>query len=70
MSVTVYTKPGCPYCAAMRNDLMNRGVLFDEIDVTVVPGAREELAKLSGGRMVVPVIVEEDGAVKVAPGGG
>jgi mycoredoxin len=70
MSVTLYTKPGCPYCAALRADLMNRGLRFSEIDVTAVPGAREELAKLSGGRMVVPVMVDEDGAVKVAPGGG
>ena len=70
MSTTIYTKPGCPYCAALRSDLMNRGVLFDEIDVYAVPGAREKLAELSGGRMVVPVLVEEDGTVKVAPKGG
>ncbi len=68
--MTIYTKPGCPYCAALRGDLMNRGVLFDEIDVSAVPGAREKLSELSGGRMVVPVIVEENGNVKVAPGGG
>lgn len=69
MTITIYTKPGCPFCATARHDLMNRGVLFDEIDVYAVAGARAELAQLTGGRMVVPVIVE-DGAVKVAPGGG
>jgi mycoredoxin len=70
MTITIYTKPGCPFCATVRHDLMNRGVLFDEIDVPAVPGARDKLAELTGGRMVVPVIVEEDGTVKVAPGGG
>jgi len=70
MTITIYTKPGCPFCATARNDLMNRSVLFDEIDVYAVADARAKLAQLTGGRMVVPVIVEEDGAIKVAPGGG
>jgi mycoredoxin len=70
MTITIYTKPGCPFCATARHDLMNRGVLFDEIDVYAVADAKAELARLTGGRMVVPVIVEEDGTVKVAPGGG
>lgn len=70
MSVTIYTKPGCPYCAALRSELMNRAVLFDEIDVHAVPGARQKLAGLCGGGTVVPVLVEEDGSVKVAPKGG
>lgn len=70
VSITMYTKPGCPYCAAARQDFMNRGVSFEEIDVYAVEGAREKLAGLTGGRLVVPVIVEEDGRVSVAPGGG
>jgi glutaredoxin 3 len=70
MTTTIYTKPGCPYCAAARRDLMDRGVLFDEVDVYAVADARAKLAELTGGRMVVPVIVGEDGDVTVAPGGG
>ena len=70
MTITIYTKPGCPFCATARDDLMDRGAPFDEIDVTTVADAKAELAQLTGGRMVVPVIVEEDGTVKVAPGGG
>ena len=34
------------------------------------PGAREQLAELTGGMNVVPVIVEEDGEVRIAAGGG
>ena len=47
-----------------------RGVEYDEIDVTTTPGAQEQLAELTCGSMIVPVIVEEDGAVQVAAGGG
>ena len=70
MTVILYTKPGCPYCMAARNDLIARGVEYDEIDVTATAGAQEQLAELTFGNMVVPAIVEEDGSVQVAAGGG
>ncbi|MEI6727556.1 MAG: glutaredoxin family protein [Actinomycetes bacterium] len=70
MPVTLYTKPGCPYCMAARNDLIARGVEYQEIDVTVTPGGEEQLAELTFGTMMVPVIVEEDGEVHIAAGGG
>jgi glutaredoxin len=70
MAVTIYTKRGCPYCEALRRDLVGRSVPFEEIDVYAVQGAKERLAELSGGRMIVPVLVEDDGTVRVAPGGG
>jgi glutaredoxin len=70
LTVILYTKPGCPYCTAARSDLIARGVEYDEIDVTAAPGAQEQLAELTFGNMVVPVIVDEDGSVQVAAGGG
>jgi len=70
VGVVIYTKPGCPYCAAARNDLVARGVTYEEIDVTTTPGAQDRLAELTFGSMMVPVIVEEDGSVHVSAGGG
>jgi glutaredoxin 3 len=69
MGVTIYTKPGCPYCAAAKTRLQDQSVAYEEIDVTLVEGAREKLLGLTGGRAVVPVIVEGE-KVSVAPGGG
>ncbi len=69
MSVVIYTKPGCPYCTAARNDLIARGVEYEDVDVTTAPGATEKLAELTLGSMIVPVIVEEDGTVQVSAGG-
>jgi len=66
----IYTKPGCPYCAAAKQDLEARGVDYDEIDVYTSPGAREQLAELTGGMNVVPVIIAENGEVHIAAGGG
>ena len=70
MTTTIYTKPGCPYCAAAKMDLEARGVDYEEIDVYTQPGAREELAELTGGMNVVPVVIEDDGTVRIAAGGG
>ena len=70
MGVVIYTKPGCPYCTSARNELIARGAEYEEIDVTTTPGAEERLAELTLGSMIVPVIVEEDGSVQVAAGGG
>jgi glutaredoxin len=52
------------------NDLIGRGVEFEEIDVTTTPGGKDRLAELTFGSMMVPVIVEEDGSVHVSAGGG
>jgi len=70
VTVVIYTKPGCPYCMTARHELSARGVEYEEIDVTITPGAQERLAELTFGSMMVPVIVEEDGSVQVAAGGG
>ncbi len=64
----IYTKVGCPYCAAAREDLKARGVPFEDIDVHSVPGAAEEAQRLQGGSRRVPVIVE-NGKVTVGFGG-
>ena len=67
--VTIYTKDGCPYCAAAKKHYADNGIAFKEINVHVVDGAREELLKLSEGQRIVPVIVE-DGQIKLGFGGG
>ncbi len=66
--VTIYTKHGCPYCAAAKQHYDQLGIKFKEIDVYDVPGAKERAFELSGKR-IVPVIVE-DGKVQAGFGGG
>ncbi len=67
--VTIYTKPGCPYCAAAKEYYSQKGIKYCEIDVYAVEGASEKATKLAGGKAIVPVIVE-DGRVTVGFGGG
>jgi glutaredoxin len=68
-NVTIYTKKGCPYCAAAKKHYTEQGIQYKEIDVHETPGAQEEVLKLSKGKPVVPIIVE-DGNIKVGFGGG
>lgn len=56
-TVTIYTKPGCPFCAAAKDDYQKRGIKYREIDVYSDPAGLKEMVKLSG-RKEVPVIVE------------
>ncbi|HLW38182.1 MAG TPA: glutaredoxin family protein [Candidatus Eremiobacteraceae bacterium] len=60
----IYTKPGCPYCAAAMDDFRSRSVPFKQIDVQHDLQARETMRKLSGG-LRVPTIVHPDGSVAV-----
>ncbi len=65
--VVIYTKPGCPYCAAAKEDLTEKGIRFTEHDVTANPAIKEEAIRLAG-QAAVPVIVK-DGEVSLGFGG-
>lgn len=60
--VTIYTKTGCPYCAAAKDDHASKGVEFTEVNLSVESRRIPEIVKLTGKR-IVPVIVEDDGKV-------
>ncbi|MCK5125948.1 MAG: hypothetical protein KAR42_06815 [candidate division Zixibacteria bacterium] len=67
--VRIFTKPGCPYCAAAKEHFSGNDVSFEEINVIGNPAAQEELLKLSNGEKIVPVIIDS-GEVKIGWGGG
>jgi glutaredoxin 3 len=67
--ITIYTKPGCPYCQAAKDDMRARNVEYKEVSVPGDARAMAELAELTGGENVVPVIVDGD-KVQIGFGGG
>ena len=67
--VIIYTKPGCPYCAAAKQDLEERGVPYEEISTENNPKAVEEVMRLSNGKGIVPILVSGE-EVKVGFCGG
>ena len=54
--VTIYTKPGCPYCARALGLLRQKGVEFTEIEAAYDPAKKQEMVQRAGGRMTFPQI--------------
>ncbi len=54
--VDIYTTPFCGFCYSAKKLLEGKGVRFTEIDVTVTPGARQEMMDRAGGNRKVPQI--------------
>jgi glutaredoxin 3 len=54
--VEVYSTQYCPFCVRAKALLKNKGVAFQEIDVTHDPAGREKMVELAGGRRTVPEI--------------
>ena len=55
-SITIYSKSWCPYCAAAKKLLDQKGAAFTEIDIEKKPEARAEMIQKAGGRTTVPQI--------------
>lgn len=56
MNVIVYTSPTCPYCTMVKEFLSQKGVGFEERDVSRDPSYAQELVS-STGQMGVPVTI-------------
>ena len=55
-NVIIYTTMMCPYCHRAKAMLQNKGVAFEEIDVTFDQRGRADMTAKSGGRTSVPQI--------------
>ena len=56
----VYTHPDCDYSNALKDDLAESGVEYEEIDLAVRPEEWATLEKLTDGERITPVSVEGD----------
>ncbi len=66
----IYTKTGCPYCAAAKEDLEKRGIPYEEINITEHPEMRSKVIETTGGKNIVPVIIEGGTIIIGFSGGG
>ncbi len=54
--IEIYTKFLCPFCTRAKSLLKNKGVAFEEHDISMGGPGRSEMLERSGGRMTVPQI--------------
>lgn len=56
MTIDIYTLPMCGYCHRAKALLTKKGAEFNEIDVTMTPGARAQMVERAGGLQTLPQI--------------
>ena len=66
--VLIFGKSNCPYTMAARESYEARRVVFEYIDVKAHPAELSRMLQFSGGKRVVPVIVD-NGKTKIGFGG-
>jgi glutaredoxin-like protein len=54
--VTVYSRPGCPYCYLLRRGLRRRQVPFSEVDIWTDPDAAAAVRAVADGNETVPTV--------------
>ena len=57
IKVTIYSLPGCPYCHLAKNYFKQKGIVYDDIDVSEDEDAKEEMIKRSGDTAVPQIII-------------
>ena len=62
-TVVIYTQKDCSYSDAAKSEMDDNGTAYREIDIDEVPGAKDELLKLSNGEPITPVMVVGDEVV-------
>jgi glutaredoxin 3 len=58
--VEIYTKMMCPFCSRAKKLLADKGVTFEEYDITMGGPKRAEMLQRAGGRSTVPQIFVDD----------
>jgi glutaredoxin 3 len=61
--IEIYTSAFCGYCARAKRLLADKGVAFEEIDVTMDARRRAEMVERAGGKRTVPQIFIDGGHV-------
>jgi len=55
-NITVYVKSGCAYSAGALRLLNEKGLEYDEINITDEPELRDEMIERAGGKSTTPQI--------------
>ena len=59
-NITIYTGPRCNYCDAAKRLLTRNNATYNEIDISKVEGALDEMIKKANGKRTIPQIFFDD----------
>ena len=60
IKITMYTGPLCNYCEAAKRLLDRNNAKYNEIDISKVAGAADEMIKKANGKRTIPQIFFDD----------
>mgnify|MGYP002629108482 CR=1 FL=1 len=55
--IKMYTTNWCPWCQRAKRVLEEKGLKFDEINIEELEMSRDELEKITGGRSVPQIVI-------------
>ena len=58
--ITIYTGPMCNYCEAAKRLLIRNNFTYDEINISMVDGAMDEMIQKANGKRTIPQIFFDD----------
>jgi glutaredoxin 3 len=56
LPVTLYVTPSCGYCQVVRRLFADKGVAFEEVDLSAEPERRAEMVARAKGAVTVPQV--------------
>ena len=59
-TLVVYTHPGCGHSAALKHELAEQQVEYEEVNLELHPEEWTKVEELTGGERITPVSVEGD----------
>ena len=59
-NITIYTGPFCNYCDAAKRLLTRNNATYNEIDISIVDDAMDEMIKKANGKRTIPQIFFDD----------
>ena len=60
MNVKIYSTNWCPYCANTKRFLDERDIEYEEINIEAEGMSREDIEKITGGRTVPQIVIDEN----------
>ena len=55
-SITLYTHPDCTYSDALKSELQDLAIDFEEFDLALNPELWDKVEELTGGERITPVM--------------
>ncbi len=59
-NITIYTGPMCNFCEAAKRLLTRNNATYNEIDISKIDGAMDEMIKKANGKKTIPQIFFDD----------